>query len=187
MSTQQIIPLTPIRTWPGKAEYVEILGWPFPEHPFFLGQIKRLLQIDIPLRIMSSYCMAWAYRHPNGNTAGFGSIAVCKDYQQFTDGKLHTYIPLLAVNPAPDFARRGHGHSIVQHLIAEAVLIAQSARDFLSDILFLDVYVANQPAISLYDKCSFIALNSTNPILDPQENNEPYIVMAKKVTVSPAP
>jgi ribosomal protein S18 acetylase RimI-like enzyme len=132
--------------------------------------------------------MAWAYRDRAGNIAGFGTLEVCKEYQQFTGGKFHFYIPLLAVNPTEGFKRRGHGYSIVQHLIAEAVLFAQeNPADFLSDILFLDVYAANQPAIALYKKCGFVELNPTEPVLDPQENNEPYIIMAKKVAISPTP
>jgi len=132
---------------------------------------------------MYSFGLVWVYQNPDGNTVGFGTLDVCKEYERFTDGKYHSYIPLLAVNPA--FQKRGHGRSIVQHLIAEAVLIAQSPANF-ADFLFLDVYTANQGAIALYEKCGFVTLNPDAPILDPQENNEPYIIMAKKVAVAPA-
>jgi ribosomal protein S18 acetylase RimI-like enzyme len=89
----------------------------------------------------------------------------------------------LAVHPA--FQKRGHGRGIVEHLIAEAVLLAQSPVDF-SNLLFLDVYTANKGAISLYNKCGFVILNPDAPIPDPQENNEEYFLMARSVAVAPA-
>lgn len=181
MPTQQPIPLTPIRTTPGEVEYGALLGWPFATHPFYEGQVLRLLQNDIPHRVMNSFGIVWVYRDPDGNTVGFGTLDVCKEYEQFTGGKAHCYIPLLAVNPK--FQKRGHGRSIVEHLLAEAVLIAQSPAD-ISDFLFLDVYTANQGAISLYDKCGFITLNPDTPVPDPQENGETYIIMARRVAVS---
>jgi ribosomal protein S18 acetylase RimI-like enzyme len=136
---------------------------------------------------MYGWCSIWVYRDPHGNIIGFGTLDLSKEYDQFTSGNSHVYIPLLAVNPA--FQRRGHGRSIVQHLFAEAVLIAQSCAGFpqplvwgpLSDFVFLDVYTANQPAVHLYTTCGFVKLNPTAPFLDPHENNEPYIVMAKKI------
>jgi ribosomal protein S18 acetylase RimI-like enzyme len=180
MSTPQPSPLTAIATAPGKPVFQAILAWPFADQPFFVGQVKRLLQRDIPHRVMYGNCMVWTYRDSAGNTVGFGTLDLCKEYERFTAGKYHCYIPLLAVHPA--FERRGHGRSIVEHLIAEAVLFAQSAAG-ISDLLFLDVYAANQPAISLYEKCGFVILNPNSPILDPLENKEPYVVMAKKVAV----
>ncbi len=176
-------PLTPVRTAPSEADYQSLLSWPFADEPFYQGQVKRLLQNDIPFRVMYSSGIVWVYRDPEGNVVGFGTFDVCKDYEQFTGGKYHSYIPLLAVHPA--FQKRGHGRSIVEHLIAEAMLIAQSPADF-SDLLFLDVYTANQAAVSLYAKCGFVTLNPDTPIIDPQEHNEPYIVMAKKTVASSA-
>ncbi len=99
-----------------------------------------------------------------------------------TGGKVHCYIPLLAVNPA--FQKRGHGRTIVEHLTAEAVLLTLISPD-VSDRLYLDVYTANQGAISLYQKCGFVALNMDAPIPDPQENNETYIVMATNIAGAP--
>jgi len=183
MAPRQPIPLTAVRTAPGEAEYQALLGWPFAAQPFYEGQVIRLLQNDIPHRVMYSFGLVWVYRDPDANTVGFGTLDACKEYDQFTGGKVHCYMPLLAVNPA--FQKRGHGRSIVEHLIAEAVLIAQSPAD-ISDLLFLDVYTANQGAISLYDKCGFVTLNPGAPIPDPPENNETYIIMAKRVAVSPA-
>ena len=116
-------------------------------------------------------------------TRSGSALDVCKEYEHFTGGKYHSYIPLLAVNPA--FQKRGYGRSIVEHLTAEAVLIAQSPADY-SDLLFLDVYTANRGAISLYEKCGFVALNPDAPIPDPQENNETYVIMARRVVVAPA-
>jgi len=132
---------------------------------------------------MYGFGVVWVYRDPAGNTVGFGTLDICKEYEHFTGGKYHSYIPLLAVNPV--FQKRGHGRRIVEHLIAEAVLIAQSPAD-ISDVLFLDVYTANQGAISLYTKCGFVILNPDTPIPDPQENNEPYVIMARSVAVAPA-
>jgi len=177
------IPLTPIQTGPGHSEFKALLTWPFAEQPFYEAQVKRLLQNDIPLRVLHNSCFVWVYRDPEGNAVGFGTLDVCKDYERFTKGKYHSYLPLLAVHPA--FKRRGHGRSIVQHLIAEAVLIAQSQEDF-SDLLFLDVYTANREAVSLYEKCGFVAPNPDALIPDPQENNESYVIMAKCVSLAPA-
>lgn len=182
MSTPQPISLTPIRTIPGDSGFQAILTWPFAEQPFYEGQVKRLLENDIPYRVTYGSCMVWVYRDPDGNTVGFGTLDVCKDYERFTGGKYHSYIPLLAVNPA--FQKRGHGRSIVLHLIAEAVLIAESPAGC-SELLFLDVYTANQGAVSLYQKCGFVTLNPDAPIPDSQENDEPYVIMAKRVVVTP--
>jgi ribosomal protein S18 acetylase RimI-like enzyme len=183
MATSQPIRLNAMRTAPGQPEYQALLAWPFAAQPFYEGQVLRLLQNDIPHRVMYSFGLVWVYRNPAGDAVGFGALDVCKEYEQFTGGKYHSYIPLLAVHPA--FQKRGHGRAIVEHLIAEAVLIAQSPGDF-SDHLFLDVYSANQGAISLYNKCGFVTLNPDAPIPDPQENNEAYILMARKVVVAPA-
>lgn len=158
------IPLTPIRINPGGPEYQAILTWPFADQPFFEGQVKRLLQEDIPRRVQDGFGLVWGYRDPSGNTVGFGTLDVCREYAQWAGGEAHSYIPLLAVNPG--FQKRGHGRSIVQHLIAEAVLLAHNSAN-LSELLFLDVYTANQTAILLYEKCGFVALNAESPIADP--------------------
>jgi len=103
--------------------------------------------------------------------------------QQFTGAKDHCYIPLLAVNP--NFQKRGHGLTIVDFLVAEAAGIAQKNSN-VSNLLFLDVYTANQAAVSLYDKSGFDTLNRDAPLADPQESNETYVIMAKKLAI-PAP
>jgi len=161
MLTTKPIPLKAIRTAPSEPEYQALLAWPFAAQPFYEGQVLRLLQNDIPYRVMYNFGMVWVYRDPAGNTVGFGTLDVCKEYALFAGGKYHSYIPLLAVDPA--FQKRGHGRSIVEHLIAEAALLAGSPAD-LSDRLFLDVYTANQGAISLYEKCGFVTLNPDAPI-----------------------
>lgn len=180
MVPKQPIPLTPVRIVPGDEAYEAILTWPFAADPFYEGQVTRLLRNDIPVRVQYSFGLVWVYNDPNGNSVGFGTLDVCKDYERFTGGLFHSYIPLLAVNPS--FQRLGHGKSIVQHLIGEAVLIARSPADF-SDLLFLDVYTANTAAISLYEKQGFEILNLDCPIQDTQENNEPYFIMAKRVSL----
>lgn len=70
-------------------------------------------------------------------------------------------------------------------LVAEAVLLAQGPAG-LSDLLFLDVYLANQGAITRYQKCGFVILNPDAPIPDPRENNEPYVIIARRVALAPA-
>ena len=173
-------PLAPIRIFPGDEEYQALLTWPFAADPFYEGQVIRILQKDIPFRVKYTFGLVWVYKDSNGNSVGFGTLDVCKDYERFTGGLFHSYIPLLAVNPS--FQRLGHGKSIVQHLLGEAVLIARSPADF-SDFLFLDVYTANAGAISLYEKQGFEILNLDCPIPDSEENNEPYLVMAKRVSL----
>jgi ribosomal protein S18 acetylase RimI-like enzyme len=149
MSNHTPIILTPVRIAPGDAEFQSIQSWPFADQPFYEGQVNRLLQQDIPQRAVFGLCAIWSYRDTAGNAVGFGTLEVCREYEQFTGGKLHSYIPLLAVNPA--YQRLGHGRRIVEHLIAEAALIAQSPGN-VADLLFLDVYAANQAAIALYQK-----------------------------------
>ena len=133
-----------------------------------------------PPRVQREGAFVWAYQDRDRNTVGFGSLSVCDDYGRFTGGQPHCYIPLLGVNPA--FQRRGHGRRIVEHLTAEAASSARSGESC-SDVLFLDVYVENRNAISLYEKCGFAILNPDAPDADPQENNELYFVMGRKVSL----
>ena len=113
--------------------------------------------------------------------SGSGPWTYVKDYERFTEGKPHPYIPVLAVHPS--FPRKGHVQTIVEHLIAESVLMNQGSAD-ISDKLFLDVYAANQAAVSLYQKCGFATLNPDTPIPDPGEDNEPYVIMAKNLAIA---
>jgi ribosomal protein S18 acetylase RimI-like enzyme len=182
MSTPQPIHLTPIPTAPATPEFQSLLTWPFAEQPFYEGQIRRVLESDILNRLVYGFCRVWVYRDPDANTVGFSTLDVCREYDDFTNKKLHAYIPVLVVHPG--HRHKGHGRSIVQHLIAEAALIAQSSEQ-ISDLLFLDVYAANGVAISLYERSGFMILNPDAPILDPVENNEPYFIMAKNVSLAP--
>jgi ribosomal protein S18 acetylase RimI-like enzyme len=73
------------------------------------------------------------------------------------------------VNPV--IQSRGYGTSIVRHLIGEAAILARHQRGC-HDVLFLDVYAANERAIGLYKRCGFETITA-EPIPDPQENGAP--------------
>lgn len=129
----------------------------------------------------------FAYRDQS-DVFGFGTLDVSCDHyaNKFTGGLSHCYIPLLAVHPDPRFQRKGHGSRIVQHLESAAFMCIAayaSAGERFSNDLFLDVYTANTAAIALYQKRGFHILNPNNPIPDPDENSEPYFVMAKRLPV----
>ena len=109
------IPLSPSLIEVGGAEFQAISGWPFAD-PF----VARLLREDIPRRSVFSFCQIWAYRDPYNQLVGFGTLDFCRDYEAFTSGHIHAYIPLLAINPT--IPSRGFGTSIVRHLIAEAAV-----------------------------------------------------------------
>lgn len=181
MAASQSAPLTPIQITCGDSEYQAILAWQFVDEPFYECQVLQVLGQDIPRRMAFGCCAMWAYRDSHGNVVGFGTLDICQEYARFTGGTHHCYIPVLAVNTA--FQRQGHGRRIVDHLAAEAVLVRQATND-ISDLLFLDVYSANKAAAALYEKCGFTVLNPDNPIPDPAENNETYLVMAKRVSIA---
>lgn len=177
--------LTPVRIRPESPEYRELLAWPFPDQPFYNRQVLCVLQNDIPGRVQDGHGLVWVYRDADGNMVGFGTLDLCRDYAHLADGKLHTYIPVLGVHP--NYAGRGHGTRIVEHLAAVAEFVAQGAEG-ISEYLYLDVYEANQAAIKLYrDKCRFAILNADDALLDERENNERYYVMARRIAPSPAP
>jgi ribosomal protein S18 acetylase RimI-like enzyme len=178
MSLQEPIPLTSGPLLPHTHTYQALLKWPFPEQPFYHGQITRLLRQDIPQRVAFSDCFFFVYRDPDGHVVGFGALDVCDEYRDLAGGEEHCYIPLLAVHP--NFQKRGHGYSIVRDLLATAALLATIPKKR-CDLVFLDVYAANEGAIALYQKCGFDVLNPTAPIPDPHENNEPYYIMAAKL------
>ena len=104
MVAGQSIPLNAVRTDPNQTEYKALLDWPFSAQPFYVRQVRELLQYDIPHRVTYSFGLVWIYRNPAGDAIGFGVLDVCEEYQQFTSGKNHCYIPLLAVHPAFDSA-----------------------------------------------------------------------------------
>ncbi len=177
MSDRTPIPLTPSLIGLDSPEFTAISGWPFAD-PF----VDRLLSSDVPRRVHFGSGRIWTYRDPAGRLAGFGTIDVCHDYQHFTAGKAHPYIPLLAVNPTIESL--GYGTTIVRHLIDEAALLASRPGEC-QDILFLDVYTNNAKGIAVYTGCGFACITDA-PISDPQEGGKTYIVMAKRVTVAPA-
>ncbi len=187
------VPLTPFLTAPGSPEYNDFLTWPFSANLFYEGQVRTLLERDIPQRVLFGTCSVWGYRDPGGNAVAFGSLALCDEYERFTGGLLHAYIPVLGVNSAS--RGRGHGHAVVQHLVQEAAARYASIQQLahgapadaqlpvISDLLFLDVYLAN-PAKSLYEKHDFVTLNPDTPVPDPEQNNEPYVIMARRLSAA---
>ncbi len=154
-------------------EFKDICGWRFEDHEY----IGRLLREDIPERVRRGSGRIWIYRDPKGQVVGLGTLDVRDHYSDFTDGRLHPSIPLLAVNPT--IKSLGYGASIVAHLIGEAAILAGGPGDCL-DVLFLDVYASNEKAISLYEKCGFVRV-SDQPRLDPDEDDKPYLIMARSV------
>lgn len=175
MSDFAPIPLAPSRIEPESPEFLEIRGWPYDE-----SYVGRLLGEDIPQRVRRGRGQIWIYRDPQGQLVGFATIDVRDHYSDFTDGRLHPYTPLLAVNPAME--GRGHGRSIVRHLIDQAAILA-SGPGACCDLLFLDVYASNERAIKLYEKLGFVKAND-RPRLDPDEDNRPYFIMARRVSAA---
>jgi ribosomal protein S18 acetylase RimI-like enzyme len=177
MSDHPPVPLTPIPVGLDSPEFVEILGW-------FDGDnyIGRMLRADIPQRVWLRAGRIWIYRDPAARIVGFGTLDVCAEYSDFTEGQPHVYIPLLAVNPT--ITSLGYGTSIVRHLIGEAATLAGGFAGC-QEALFLDVYESNEKAIKLYEKCGFIEV-SDRPRPDPDENDWPYIIMMfRLVPVAP--
>jgi GNAT superfamily N-acetyltransferase len=171
MSDHTPIPLTAVPIGLQSSEFEAISGWPFAD-PF----VTRLLRDDIPQRVQFGNCRIWIYRDPNRSLVGFGTLDVCDECRDFTGGRAHPYIPLLARNPT--MKRQGYGTSIVRHLIDEAALLA--LQDSCHDVLFLDVYTSSPEAIRVYTKCGFTPVTE-QPIPDPQEGGKTYIVMARRV------
>jgi GNAT superfamily N-acetyltransferase len=168
------VPLTAVLIGLDSSEFQAISGWPFAD-----AFVRRLLQEDIPQRVQFGNCSVWTYRDPDGSLVGFGTLDRCGDCSEYTGGKLHPYIPLLAINPT--IKSRGFGTGIVRHLIDEAALLA--LRGLCHDVLFLDVYTTNEKAIRVYTECGF-AIVSPEPVRDPQESGKTYIVMAKRISVA---
>jgi GNAT superfamily N-acetyltransferase len=172
MSDRIPVPLTPSLVRLDDAEFETIRGWPFAD-----SYIGRMLHEDIPQRVRDWFCKIWIYRDPENQLAGFGTFHVGMDCSQYAGKVVHSYIPLLAVNPTIE--SRGYGTAIVRHLIGEAAILAYRSEGLL-DVLFLDVYAANTKAITVYQKCGF-AILTDEPIPDPQENGKPYVIMARRV------
>lgn len=174
MSQRIPVPLTPIQVGVGSGEFQAISGWPYAD-----SFVARLLHEDIPQRVQFGNCRIWVYRDPDERFVGFGALDVCGDCREFTGGRDHPYIPLLAVNPT--IKSKGYGSSNIHHLVDEAALLAMQG--LCHDILFLDVYVSNVKAISVYTACGFVHI-TPYPIPDPQEGGQAYTVMARSVAIS---
>lgn len=181
MSSPRPIELTITETQPDAPEYAELFSWPFATQPFYEAQVLTLLRHDVPYRVQRGRCFVYVYHDPDGNCVGFSTMDLSNEYEVITGGHPHPYIPVLAVNPR--FQQRGHGKRIVNHLVGKGAVLHACAQDC-SDLLFLDVYQANTPAISLYEKCEFRVLNPDEPLIDSQQNDEPYFVMARRVSVA---
>lgn len=169
------IPLTPVAVALGSPEFEAISGWPYTDP--FVGRLLR----DIPQRVQFGNCRIWTHRDPDGRLVGFGTLDMCDDYRDYTAGQFHPYIPLLAVNPT--IKSMGYGTTIVRHLVDEATLLACRPGGC-HDIVYLDVYTTSEKAIGVYTGCGFVAV-TPEPIPDAQEADKLYIVMAKRVTISP--
>jgi len=165
------IPLDPIAVIPHDPIFNALTTWPFKDE-----FVSRILINDIPIRAKFGLAQVWVYRDPQQNIVGFGTLDFCKECSQFTDGKPHGYIPLLAVHP--EKLGRGHGKSILNHLVEEAACMVVRETE-LHHSVFLDVYESSTVAIRLYSRCGFVTLNG--PILDPA-NGENFFVMAKRVS-----
>ena len=84
MALQSPIPLTPISIRHTGEEFAAIAGWPFAD-PF----VARLLTNDIPQRVQFGNCRIWIYRDPESRLVGFGTLDICDDYREYTNGKAH--------------------------------------------------------------------------------------------------
>jgi ribosomal protein S18 acetylase RimI-like enzyme len=174
MSSRTPVPLTAVLVGPDSPEFRAIRDWPYSE-PF----VSRLLREDIPKRMLFGWGQCWVYRDPNQRLVGFGTLDVCDDYRDYSSGLYHVYLPLLAINPT--IPSLGFGTSIVTHLIDEAATIA--LRPGCHNVFFLDVYSHNARAIRVYESCGFRKLSS-KPMLDPHENNKPYDVMGRRISIT---
>jgi ribosomal protein S18 acetylase RimI-like enzyme len=165
------IPRTPSIVDIASPVFTAITQWPFEE-----DFVARILADDIPQRVKYQNCGFWADLNPEKAIVAFGSLSVCHEYAELTDGLPHTYIPLLAVHP--DQRGLGHGRSVFDHLVSEAACIVRAKPGSVQHAVFLDVYKKSTVALGLYQKCGFQTLGS-GPFVDPLIN-EPYRVLAKR-------
>ena len=164
------ISLAPVLIDLDSPEFQAIANWTFSDA--FVG---RLLRTDIPQRLRFGRCSMWAYRDPDEQLVGFGTLDLCYEYATETAGRIHPYIPLLAVRQASE--GRKYAQFIVRHLSDEATLLALT--DVCADVLYLDVYTTSHAAIHIYKKCGF-APTGDEPLPDPTEGGLTYIVMARR-------
>ena len=185
MSDLTPILLTPTPIGLDAPEFQLISDWPFPD-----SYVSRMLRDDIPERVRRGTGRIWIYRDPDGQLVGLGTLDVPPSLRRLHGGKGSPYIPLLAVNPT--IASRGYGTSIVRHLTRVAHVLAGGPGG-IDDVLFLDVYVDNERALRLYERCGFQVIE-TEPIPDPEEGGRRFLIMALRVSgaraecaASPAP
>jgi ribosomal protein S18 acetylase RimI-like enzyme len=174
MGERTPVPLSASPVEIGSDDFRLIANWPFADE-----YVSRILKSDIQRRLKYSNGRMWIFRDPLGQPVGVGTFDICYEYGQFTNGRMHPYIPLLAVNPT--IQSLGYGTSILRYLIAEAAISARYLPMF-SDVLFLDVYTSNHRAISLYERMGFQQL-SNHAFHDPLENSQ-YLVMGLRVSVA---
>ena len=73
------IPLDPFPIDVDSVEFRAISGWPHAD-PF----VGRLLRDDVPQRVRFNRGRVWVYRDPGGRLVGFGSLDVCREYEDYT-------------------------------------------------------------------------------------------------------
>jgi len=172
--------------FPGDENFQDILSWEFPAEPFYLRQVQRALESDMPQRVLHEDGIIFGLHVMDKNSRhliGFGAISQSKLYSEYADNRRHFYLPLLAARP--DMTGRGFGKVILDHLISYAsaeFLESETNDQEIADLIFLDVYIAN-PIRNWYTGPSyeFRVLNENNPKLDPDENNEPYYIMSRSL------
>lgn len=167
-------------------EFSIIQGWQFPVEPFYLAQLGRMLVTDIPYLAIQEQCTVIGYYDPmtpNRQLVGFGTLMIADVHQHFTGLMRHCYIPALALKPDGTTKGRGYGQAIMDHLIERATATVRHNRSSISDLLILDVYVENEAACRCYEKVGFQVLNPNNPVPDPQQDNEPFYVMGRRLPV----
>lgn len=81
----------------------ELVEWPYASEPFYVAQVQRALQYDIPSLMEQRKCVTWGYDDPSlpgaNRLIGFGVIHLSSNYYEVADRKKHVYIPLLSVKP----------------------------------------------------------------------------------------
>lgn len=177
MTVRPPIPLKPFPIKINGPDFGQILSWPWSADD---GYVPRMFQYDIPQQVFQNKSTLWGYRDAAGVLCGFGSIYVASEYGTFTQQRPYPYIPLLAVKP--NERSRGHGQFIVEHLVGEAVILAQQGQGC-CDIVFLDVYASNAKAIDLYKRCAFVQIGGTR--FDSRENQH-YLIMARRLSANSA-
>ena len=182
MSSEPLVsaPLTPRLLSLREVEEIAAT-WEYDPQPFYVGQVQRSLDFDIPLLMKQGICAVWGYYDPGvgqqDQPVGFGAIHLSTLYSDLTDRKPHFYIPLLSVRPKVE--SKGYGSSIVNHLVQEAERARSIRSNHTSDLLFLDVYGENDRAIRCYLANGFEIINEEAPLHDEVESGAPYFVMAK--------